>query len=419
MKKLKLRNVFLFVLYLFFLFAIFEMVLQALIKPDDIASGRLGASIELPPYRIIPRAIDHLIEPDWDEPLLNMGGKEQLLKRGDIDGIWQEDPMIGYAPARNRISQNKWWESNNIGARKRKDVEQNVPPGKDRVLMFGDSFVHGFGVKQEETISYYLEEMKPHLEVVNLGVNGYSVSQSYLRFQQIKELVDYDHVLLFIVPAADFWREINISRWVGNKWTSYKANPRFIMDENGLSFIPPYYPDLKTMFEHNQFSMHESFREHLKKYDRMYSDLLFKEVPFWDRLVTFRLLRKIVERLWIIPWQKRIQYDLRIDSEQAQIVFAVIEKMQQEIRSTGKEFTVIALPASSSIAKFVEDKEYQMKWNSIIDELCRRATACVDLLPYLLKHRNDLDKAYDNRHYGPRTNRLIAGFLEQLLLNKS
>jgi hypothetical protein len=40
-------------------------------------------------------------------------------------------------------------------------------------LILGDSFTFGDEVSDNETYSYYLQQMLPHTEVINMGVHGY------------------------------------------------------------------------------------------------------------------------------------------------------------------------------------------------------------------------------------------------------
>jgi hypothetical protein len=72
--------------------------------------------------------------------------------------------------------------------------------GTFRILVLGDSFMEAYSVNFENTIHKYLErfarENNISLEVINLGVGGYSTLQEYLIFKDIGKKYNPDIVLL-------------------------------------------------------------------------------------------------------------------------------------------------------------------------------------------------------------------------------
>jgi lysophospholipase L1-like esterase len=63
----------------------------------------------------------------------------------------------------------------------------SAPPGCQRILALGDSFVEGYTVAREETVSQVLESSLraagQRVEVVNGGTSGYSTDQEYLFYR--------------------------------------------------------------------------------------------------------------------------------------------------------------------------------------------------------------------------------------------
>ena len=69
--------------------------------------------------------------------------------------------------------------------RMRSDKEYTLlPTDKLRVAAFGDSFVFCDGEKNADTWEQQLEDSVGNLEVMNFGVSGYGLGQSYLRYLQ-------------------------------------------------------------------------------------------------------------------------------------------------------------------------------------------------------------------------------------------
>jgi hypothetical protein len=65
-------------------------------------------------------------------------------------------------------------------------------------LVLGDSYVWGFGVDQDEIFTTRMEKLCPGLEVINMGVSGYSTDQELLLFRDKAPVYDPDVVVLVI-----------------------------------------------------------------------------------------------------------------------------------------------------------------------------------------------------------------------------
>ncbi|MBI4016102.1 MAG: hypothetical protein HY363_00235 [Candidatus Aenigmarchaeota archaeon] len=80
-------------------------------------------------------------------------------------------------------------------------------PNVTRILLLGDSFTAGFGVQQNETYAYLLEQMlnqpdRP-VEVWNAGIDGYSPDTEYVLLKDKIEMIKPDIVMLGFYVAND------------------------------------------------------------------------------------------------------------------------------------------------------------------------------------------------------------------------
>jgi GDSL-like Lipase/Acylhydrolase family len=114
---------------------------------------------------------------------------------GSVGQAWLGGPDAGHV----RI--------NNLGLR---GSEVATPPaaGAVRVAVVGDSYVFGIGVDEEHLFTTRLEQLLAQslgrrVEVVNLGVSGYSTDQEYLLFDELAERIAPQLVLL-VVCDNDF-----------------------------------------------------------------------------------------------------------------------------------------------------------------------------------------------------------------------
>jgi len=115
--------------------------------------------------------------------------------------------------------------SNSKGLRGTTGYEYSRTPGKQRILVLGDSFTFGEEVSDDETYAHDLESALPNTEVLNLGVQGYGHDQMllYLRDEGVKYHPD---VVILGFAYLDIYR---------NLWTFFAyAKPRFKVDAGRL-----------------------------------------------------------------------------------------------------------------------------------------------------------------------------------------
>ena len=150
------------------------------------------------------------------------------------------DSSKGWMPKPNlrdvRAFNDKILNTNSKGLRGKKDFPYSKTKDKLRILILGDSFTFGDEVSDDETYAYYLQEMLPHTEVINMGVHGYGHDQMLILFKE--EGIKYrpDIVLLGFLPL-DMSRNLLDFRDF--------AKPRFILERGELKLtgIPVPRPE--------------------------------------------------------------------------------------------------------------------------------------------------------------------------------
>lgn len=93
---------------------------------------------------------------------------------------------------------------NNIGMRG-SDIQMIKKPDTYRIIMLGDSFTMGYGVSDDHTFSFLLEESlngksgtinSKHFEILNAGVDSYSPILSFIQLTKIAGPLELDLVVL-------------------------------------------------------------------------------------------------------------------------------------------------------------------------------------------------------------------------------
>jgi hypothetical protein len=405
-------NILLFVCVLLSTVLLVEVVLNLMVKPSEDSSG-LFRNIQLPPMNVLPPNLDvraetqrTAFEGKWFKSLIVNGKK---ITGGDLWGIFKEDPLIGYIPKENAVSTNGWWQSNNLGARARQDIIRGKLTDKRRLLFFGDSFTQGSRVPQEETFQHYINTKSSAIEAVNFGVDGYSMGQAYLRYTTLKDKLEYDHVFLVLAPSDDLWRDINVSREIGENWDSYMIYPRFVIEKNRLKLVASPYRNLQELADDNREYIKARLRQHLEKYEAFYFDSGYQSKPLLDWSVMYRLYRAYRLK----KDRSRLLSSLnKPESEALQVTKKIVEAMDGEVRERGSRYSLVFLPDAGLVWRYSHEDDFKESWKEMVSYICARQINCIDLMGYFQRVPfENLDSGYDDTHYGAVSNSLIADFI--------
>ena len=130
------------------------------------------------------------------------GGKEQRTRLQ----YTQYDPLLGWKHlpgARARYERREFTADLSINSKGLRDKERGyeAPPGGFRVLALGDSFVEGFTVPYDQSVTQVMERSMAsggcRAEVINGGVVGYSTDQQLLFYREEGWKYSPDVVVVF------------------------------------------------------------------------------------------------------------------------------------------------------------------------------------------------------------------------------
>jgi hypothetical protein len=390
---------------------VLEFGAQLLMEPSAQSDGRLFG-LELPPFRLIPIEPVQRPDPDLQFDDLVVGGLE--ITNSDLAGFVREDPLLSYVAEENRISTNGWWQSNDLGARRRTEISSSKPPGTTRLLVFGDFFAHSSRVPQEEAFTHFLEIEDDRLEVINFGVDGFSMGQSYLRYQTVSGALNHDVALLVFVPPIDLIRDVNVLRGLIG-WDSYTIMPRFEVDSGQLGLIRSPYASSTQVYEDNRHGLSRTLRDHLVAHDHFFQPALYERVPVFGRSVLGRLMI----RAWgLYAGRRTTEGLLAAGSEASTVSLAIFKQMREYAEAADAEFVLVILPPARTVEQFARGRGDRGPWAAWSSFFCNDDFACFDLTRELFELREDeSDRGYDGTHFGPRTNRIIARALHARLLD--
>jgi len=101
------------------------------------------------------------------------------------------------------------------------------------ILFFGDSFVFGEGVQDDETLPYHVSDMAPAYRVYNYGFSGYGPQQMLAKLQSddlAREVPESEGLAIYVFIDAHVERAIG-SMYVYNAWGDQM--PYYVSDWQG------------------------------------------------------------------------------------------------------------------------------------------------------------------------------------------
>lgn len=162
-----------------------------------------------------------------------------------LGSVIQYDPTLGWSltPGASLVSVDSQRDFryridvNSLGFRDR-EVDVKKPDGVRRVLVLGDSFVFGVGLKNEERFSDMLQRMLPDdVQVINCGVPGWGTDQEMLFYETSLRRLKPDLVLLTFLMQNDV-----VNNALAGPLIEVGTKPRFLCSGDGLTMeaaVPP------------------------------------------------------------------------------------------------------------------------------------------------------------------------------------
>jgi len=83
-----------------------------------------------------------------------------------------------------------------------------------RVVVLGDSFAQGWGLDDEASLPWRIQQARPQLEVVNLATSGYGTYQSLLRLERLFEQGLPADLVLYALTELQEERNVANPRWL-------------------------------------------------------------------------------------------------------------------------------------------------------------------------------------------------------------
>ena len=320
------------------------------------------------------------------------------------------DPELGWTHYPSTGSRDGRVHYNRLGARGRREYAPSPPEGVLRVALFGESFVQGAQISDEETFEHQLEQRCATLEVLNFGVNSYGVDQALLRFRRDGRKLGA-HVLALGLIAENIGRNVNRYRplW-GRARDTPAVKPRFILEQGELVLVaPPFRTQAELVDAVERGAIPMLFGEHEYWWPPAF--------PTWaGHSSCVRVVATLSDEL-----RRRISHQWTDrEGEPYRVMRALLSAFCREAKAAGAQHALIlVLPQETAVQVLTRgDAAY---WNGMLDELRSAGVDVIDTCPamaalYPASKTGGADPVlFDHMHLNRAGNAVVAQLIEDWL----
>ena len=322
------------------------------------------------------------------------------------DYLAKRNPVTGWPS-------NKYETPNDLYVRPVENFSESDAPC---ISAYGDSFIFGSEVSNEETWSNYLAD-KLDCRPANYGVPGFGLGQALLRYRG--NLQDQAPVTFLGIYPFDYARTINQYRpFVGGGDNGWK--PRYHL-ENGVLQLTPL-----PLIEFKELASFYAQPEDFLKYESFLPGSALGPVhfsfPYTEKIIQLALKEETLNGLRGIPrWSNMIQPGHA--SQAFEITMAIAADFMKQCEQREKQCFVVLLPTNTAYNHFVSSQERISQ--ALLDEFERQKIPLLDLMPQFQAALGDDEFCTTlNRpdicegHFSPMGNRMFANFLNDYLREK-
>lgn len=359
-----------------------EVTVRLLARPD--ARGVRVGALTLVPYswRLVADT--------------NLGHLRSFRERPE--SYFAEDSLLGWSVGVDRETLDGMYRSSDDGIRTMRRGERLAERGvRRRVALFGDSYTFSMEVPFEESWAHYLTGMLPaDTQVLDFGVDGYGVDQTYLRFT--REAPKWrPAIAVFTLIEDDLYRVVSLYPFLRG-WVYPFSRPRFVLQADSLALlnVPVFRAD--SIFA----------RPSIDQLPFIDMDVFYDPEQWkWRFVYHSYLVRLLVTAFPRWPLGRESTSDAVI----LQLSSRIVERFVREARALGAQPVVAFLPSRNYFVTHAAVLE-----GKLAPLLRERGIRLNDLTPCLSQHVAPLAMFLEGRvHYSAAGNAAVAACMEPLI----
>jgi hypothetical protein len=269
------------------------------------------------------------------------------------DRIGKYHPVLGWVLQPNKETINRGWEfehmiKTNSHGHRDDEVSYERQPNTRRILLLGDSFGMGYGVKRKYSLESLLEKYLRNTEVVNLSVSGYGTDQELLAYEMEGKKYKADLVLLAFTIANDALNNAMANQYGRNKPYFELKNGKVILKGIPVPKMPfPENLGNENTQTRSPFLIHDFFDANSALYAWVFDRL--SQIPSlkrrWEKseLLYPQVDMFYSSQLWILNTRVS-EYD-----PIWQLTFKLLERWQRKCLEQNSKPVLLLIPSNLQI----------------------------------------------------------------------
>jgi hypothetical protein len=337
--------------------------------------------------------------------------------------FYQIDSATGWS-IRPGSRSGELYTSNGDGFRSKKEFAITAPPNITRIACCGDSYTFCSEVADDDSWPQHLQnKLGNSFEILNFGVAGTGLAQSYVRYQDKVKKYHPDIVLIGYM-SENLKRTLNVFR-------------PFLLNSSGFPFAKPY----ATLDSNGKVEVRPPFLTSNDDYQRLLDhprEVLAKMAPldYWfvnsqksgavSGLTSVRVWHYMKARTNLannfaaIVNRNPPRDDLDDAYEAGSFPFRVNEllfqKYAQEVKEHGSRPIIILFPSPQDLRMY--NATGGVSYRSLKSQLVKGGLEVIDMLDLFAKEYSrpvPLDRIFLKVHYNGDTNQKVAQFISEAI----
>jgi hypothetical protein len=309
------------------------------------------------------------------------------------------------------------------GLRSSREFTPDAQPGVRRIAAFGDSFVFGSEVANDESWIAALDRASSDVEVLNYGVGGFGTDQAFLLYLREGATFAPEVVLIGFAPINLRRAENVYPRFVSSSDVPV-VKPRFVLESDSLRLIPNPLPTRADW----ERTVSDPYRIlDVGEHDVWYDPIQFRN-PLFEWSATVRVGVTLGLRVWRkYLWSGRLLTgdEFRPESPAFALQLKLLETFADSVRARGALPVVVIFPDHASLRRVLKAGGAERGgprrpvYAPLRDSLVARgSTPVLDLLDAFRAAgtEDDLPSWFaPGLHYSPDGNMVVARWLKDQL----
>ena len=283
------------------------------------------------------------------------------------------------------------------------------PSGKSEISFYGDSYIMCRDVQDNETIPWYLGEIRK-TRVANYGVGNYGLDQALLRLKR-----DYQHerseIVILAGVSITMARCCSVYRHYLEPGNFFALKPRFKVnkDNQELELIKYPFKEKEEIIKLKKYK--KFFRSNDEHFDLWHKNKL--------NYYFYNLPRKIIKKFGInLPQKpfKTLEYELSFWQKQQDLFFKMMMFFQKLADQNNFKPIFLIQHQKRSLEYLKNKSSDQLEWTSVINKSKEKfpKITFLDEAEIFNKHEN-IEELYTRSHHSPKANLMITEFINKNL----